>query len=328
MPFGFNSTPFRGEQHPVHGETANRNWTFVKLHRDGPVIELHLRMRTRIRAGQVDKLIRLVEGQNVVYCRHVIDMPSGPMCFAHHAMLRFPDEPKSGLISTSRYVFGQVFPEPVELPENRGYSILKPGAEFSSLACVPTITGEFTDLSSYPDRRGFEDVAQVLNDPDSEFAWSAVSFPTQRYVWFALKNPRVLSGTVFWFSNGGRHYPPWNGRHVGVLGIEEATSYFIYGLKASVHSNPFSKKGFQTALNCASGHPLSVNLISGIAIIPRGFDRVQTIEPHGTGIRLISCSGKYVDVPVDMQFVAETKTLRKQKSLVQAIPLRVGSNIG
>src|SRR5256885_7909802 len=27
MPFGGNSTPYRGERHPIHGETANSRWT-------------------------------------------------------------------------------------------------------------------------------------------------------------------------------------------------------------------------------------------------------------------------------------------------------------
>jgi hypothetical protein len=55
------------------------------------------------------------------------------MNLGHHAMLKFPDQPGSGVVSTSRFVFGQVYTKPVELPENRGYSILKPGAEFNSI---------------------------------------------------------------------------------------------------------------------------------------------------------------------------------------------------
>jgi hypothetical protein len=230
------------------------------------------------------------------------------MSFAHHAMIKFPDEPKSGLVSTSRQIYGQVFPEPVELPENRGYSILKPGAKFDDLARVPMITGDMADLTAYPDRRGFEDIVQILNDPAADLAWSAVSFPGERYAWFTLKDPRVLTGTVFWNSNGGRHYPPWNGRHVNVLGIEEATTYFIYGLKESVEPNPFTKLGVKTAFPFKPGQPLNVNLISGIALTPRGFDRIEQIEPRGDGVRLTSASGKHVDVPVDLKFLYETAT--------------------
>ena len=273
-----------------------------EFRRRGDEVDLRLRLRTQIRPGQVDRLLRLVDGQNNVYCQHVVDL-SGPMSFAHHAMIKFPATPKSGLVRTSPQIFGQVFPEPVELPENRGYSILKPGATFDSLARVPTITGELADLTAFPDRFGYEDVVQILNDPSANMAWSAVSFPAQQFVWFTLKDPRVLTGTVFWSSNGGRHYPPWNGRHVGVLGIEEATTYFIYGLKESVAPNPFTKLGVKTAIQIKTGQPLSVNVISGIALTPRGFDRVEQIEPRGNGVRLTSASGKHVDTPVNLEFM-------------------------
>ena len=46
---------------------------------------------------------------------------TGPTTVGHHAMLKFPDEPGSGVISTSRFVYGQVFPEPVERPDSRGH---------------------------------------------------------------------------------------------------------------------------------------------------------------------------------------------------------------
>jgi hypothetical protein len=303
MPFGGNQTPYRDEKYPLHGETANRAWRLIGASRADDCTELHLRIETNVRSGRVDKLIRLVDGHNVVYSRHVVAVEAGPMCFAHHAMLKFPDEPNCGLISTSPFKFGQVFPEPVEQPENRGYSILKPGAEFDSLANVPTITGEPTDLSSYPARRGYEDAVQILNEPDADFAWTAVSFPKLGYVWFSFKDPRVLTGTLFWITNGGRHYPPWNGRHVNVLGLEELTGYFFYGLHESARDNPFTRRGFKTAFRMDPKRPLAVNMISGVALTPSGFDRVQSIEPYGAGVRLSASSGKRVDVPVDVQFL-------------------------
>ena len=45
---------------------------------------------------------------------------AGPVNPGHHAIIKFPDEPGSGVISTSRFVYGQVCPEPVERPENPG----------------------------------------------------------------------------------------------------------------------------------------------------------------------------------------------------------------
>jgi hypothetical protein len=102
------------------------------------------------------------------------------------------------------------------------------------------------DLSRYPARRGFEDLVMLVSDPDASFSWTAVTFPGQRYVWFAVKDPRVLASTILWLSNGGRHYAPWNSRHVNVMGLEEVTGHFHDGLAESAAENPISRRGYRT----------------------------------------------------------------------------------
>ena len=305
LPFGGNATQFGREKHPVHGETANARWQFRSLETKAGRTCLHLGLTTKIRTGQVDKRIWLVDGHNTVYSQHVVSGMSGPMNLGHHAMLKFPDAPGSGLVSTSRFVYGQVFPEAFELPENRGYSWLKRGAEFTSLAKVPTITGETADLTCYPARRGFEDLVMLVNDAEAPFAWTAVSFPKERYVWFALKDPKVLRETVFWLSNGGRHYPPWNSRHVNVMGLEEVTSYFAIGLAESARKNPISRKGLPTCLTLSAKEPLVVPYIMGVAAIPTGFDRVASIRavPGKCAILLTSANGRRVEAAVDIGFL-------------------------
>ena len=305
MPFGGNSTPFRGEKHPVHGETANARWQFQSLETKAGRSCLHLSLATKVRPGRVDKRISLVEGQNTVYCQHVVSGVSGPMNLGHHAMIRFPEAPGSGRVSTSRFVYGQVFPQAFELPEKLGYSWLQRGAEFKSLQKVPTITGETADLTHYPARRGFEDLVLLVNDAKAPFAWTAVTFPRERYVWFALKDPRVLRETVFWISNGGRHYPPWSSRHVNVMGLEEVTSYFAIGLAESARANPISRKGLPTCLNLSPKTPLVVPYIMGITYIPAGFDRVASIRaaPGNQAILLKSVSGKQAEAAVDLDFL-------------------------
>lgn len=305
LPFGGNGTAFRGERHPVHGETANSTWELEALGSGNGQISLHLSLEPKVRPGRVDKSITLKDGHQAVYCRHIVSGMSGPMSLGHHAMVKFPDRPGSGLLSNSRFLYGQVFPQPTENPECKGYSLLKPGAGFQSLDKVPTITGETTSLASYPARRGFEDIAIVIADPELPFAWTAVSFPEERYVWFALKDPRVLRSTVFWHSNGGRHYAPWNGRHVNVLGIEDVTAYFHLGVAESARPNPLSKKGFTTHLSLTPQKPLMVNYIMGMALTPKGFDRVADILP-GAGrdtITLVSVRGRKVTVPLDLAFL-------------------------
>ena len=305
LPFGGNAAPFGTEQHPAHGETANARWQFCSQETSAGRSCLHLSLQTKVRPGRVDKRIWVVDGQDTIYSQHVVTGMSGPMNLGHHAMLKFPDAPGSGLVSTSRFVYGQVLPQAFELPENRGYSWLKPGAEFKSLQKVPALSGETADLTRYPARRGFEDLVMLVSDAQAPFAWTAVSFPKERYVWFALKDPRVLRETVFWLSNGGRHYPPWNGRHISVMGLEEVTSYFHFGLAESARKNPVSRKGFPTCLVLNPKKPLVIPYIMGVAHIPAGFDRVASIQalPGDRAISLESASGKRANSAVELGFL-------------------------
>ena len=237
LPFGGNAAPYRGEQHPPHGETANRKWSFESFETQGRRTSLSLRLRTKARPGRVDKTIVLVEGHTAVHCRHTVSGMAGAMSFGHHPMLKFPETPGSGVITTSPFVHGQVFPGAFELPENSGYSFLKPGAEFDNLERVPALNGGVADLSRYPARRGFEDLVLMISDTRLPFAWTAVTFPKQRQVWFSLKDPRLLRATIFWISNSGRYYGPWNGRHRNVMGLEDVTSFFHLGLAESARKN-------------------------------------------------------------------------------------------
>ena len=316
LPFGGNQTAFRGEHHPVHGETANAKWN-LESQRAG---YLHLSLRPRVRPSRVDKHIWV---RDAVYCRHVISGLRGPMNFGHHAMLRFPDEPGSGVISTSRFVYGQVLPTVIEKPEERGYQSLKPGAEFSALTKVPLLTGDCTDLSRYPARRGFEDLVMLVNDARQPLAWTAVTFARQRCVWFALKDPRVLRETILWISNGGRHYPPWNGRHVNVMGLEEVTSYFHYGLAESVRRNPVGARGYATCRHFDPAQPVTINYIMAVAPVPAGFDRVIAITPstRRDAVRLRSATGRSVLVPLDVSFLESTQD---QARSVTQLPTRRG----
>jgi hypothetical protein len=282
MPFGGNATPFRGERHPIHGETANAPWR-LEAQRPG---YLHLSLRTKIRPARVDKHIWI---RDAVYCRHVVSGMRGPMNFGHHAMLKFQTP---GVISTSRFVSGQVFPEAFEKPAERGYQSLRPGARFQSLRRVPLLTGGWTDLSRYPARRGFEDLVMLENDPRSRFAWTAVTFPQQRYVWLALKDPRVLGATILWISNGGRHYPPWNGRHVDVMGLEDITGYFHYGLAESVRA--------KRCRQFTPTRPVAINYIMAVVPVPAGFDRVVAVTPVGNAVRLRAASGQTAVAPLDV----------------------------
>ena len=134
-------------------------------------------------------------------------------------------------------------------------------------------------------------------------AWTAVTFPRERHVYFALRNPHILRHTVMWISNGGRHYPPWNGRHTSVMGIEDVTSYFHYGLAESAKPNPLNRRGIPTTIPLAPKKPVTINYIIGVAAVPAGFEAVKSIRPANGGIELVAGSGKRAEASVDLTFL-------------------------
>jgi hypothetical protein len=175
---------------------------------------------------------------------------------------------------------------------------------FRSLERVPLLAGGTTNLARYPARRGYEDLVMLTADPALSFAWNAVAFPLQRYVYFALRDPRVLRHTILWISNGGRHYPPWSGRHTAVMGIEDTMSYFHYGLAESAKPNPLNRRGIPTALTMHPRKPTRISYIFGLAAIPAGFDRVAEIRPTRRGVEFVAASGKRARCAVDLSWLA------------------------
>ena len=304
-PFGGNATPFRGEQHPPHGDSANARWHLVGLTTDASSTTLQLELATSVRPGRIAKAVTLVDGHAALYQRHTLTGMSGPMSVGHHAMLRLPDREGSGLVATSPFVWGQTSPVAIEAPAQRGYTLLDPGAHFETLESVATVQGAPTDLSRYPARRGYEDLVLMASDPGLPLAWTAVTVSDEGYVWFTLKDPRVLRQTILWLSNGGRHYPPWDGRHVNVLGLEEVTSYFHFGLAESAAPNPLSEHGIPT-VHQLDGRPLDVACIAAVAAIPDGFDHVADIVPRAgeEAVTLTSRSGASVTIPLRHSFLA------------------------
>lgn len=284
-PFGGNETSYEGERHPPHGDTANLDWD---LRAEGLSILGDLELRTR--RGHVGKTITLRRGETNLYLAHEISGMSGALNYGHHAMLRF-DSP--GRLYTSPFLRGQVLPTPFENPAQGGYSSLRPGGRFESLCEVTMSDGKVADLSKFPAREGFEDLVMISADPKSLLAWNAVVFPEQGYMWFSLRDPGSLASTVLWHSNGGRHYAPWNGRHRAVLGVEDVTSYFHYGLAESCAPNPVSEEGIPTCVKLRPDQTFHVPYIMGVAPLPSGFEEISAIEPEKDGLKVSGISSAF-----------------------------------
>lgn len=302
-PFGGNATSWGRECHPPHGEPANANWRLISVTRANRATTLHAQLSCAVRRGTIDKRLTLRAGHSAIYCEHTLTGFSGPMSLGTHPCVHVPGPEGAACVSVGGWSWGQVFPGAFENPAGGGYSALKPGAKFRSLRTVPLASGGKTDLSRFPARAGFEDLVMLIGKPGRTLGWSAVTFPQERWVFLQLKNPEVLRHTILWHSNGGRHYSPWNGRHRGVLGLEETTSYFHLGLAESAQANPLNRAGHPTAVTLSPKKPLRVAHVFMVAAIPRGFDIVAEVQPTPDGIVIISGNGRTVRAPLDVGFL-------------------------
>jgi hypothetical protein len=303
--FGANAEVHAGQRLPPHGETANRQWHGIARDETPSGCWSRLAVELPQQGGRCEAITALLNDSCVVYQRHDLTGLSGPINPGHHATLSFPDVFGAGSLSFSRFVHARTYFQPTERPENRGYSLLKPDVQITDLRAVPCIDGSTTDLCRYPARRGFEDIAILCADPTVELGWSAVTFVDQGFAWFALRNTQQLTCTLLWFSNGGRHFPPWNGRHVNVMGIEDVTAFFHEGIAASCRPNMLTQHGVRTCLEPDAAGRLSIPYIQGVAPIPTGFDRVAAIHPlaDGSRITLVAESGAAVTVPCEIDFL-------------------------
>jgi hypothetical protein len=80
----------------------------------------------------------------------------------------------------------------------------------------------------------------------------------------------------------GRDYPPWNGRNVGVLGIEEGRAWSANGYAASAAPNPLSQSGVPTVLDLDPDGTAEVRHVVGALPRPDGWTQIAALEVEAT----------------------------------------------
>lgn len=307
LPFGGNGSPYRGERHPAHGETCGARWSLEGCEREGDRTTLAIRLETKVRSGIVRRMFTLVDGQDVVYCRSIVEGYKGPAPFAHHAILRTSGEERTLLISTSKFFVGRTYPVPSADPVAGEYQSLASDVPFRSLQRVPSIFKNQppSDCSAFPVRRGFGDLLQQFEKPAAGRiapSWVAAVNIAEGWMWFALKDPAMMPGRLFWIENHGRHGVPWNGRN-SCLGIEDGCMYFDRGIVESSRANPINRTGVATSMQFPGNRPVDIRYIQGAVRVPRRFGRVENVEFRPGAAIFHSESGKKVCVPVKYDFL-------------------------
>ena len=306
-PFGANEDPVDGVQHTCHGQPATDPWTLEALDEDAESTTLRLSMETTKLAGRIEKELTLAAGQSVVYCRHTLSGFSAATSLGHHATLAVPDDLGGLRVATSPYRFGMTLPYTVDDtvdPWYVEYHSLAPGERFEDLADVPLAFKDPArgDLTRFPARRGYTDLAAVFHEPSDMPVWTTATVASGGYVWFSLKDVAVQPNLLLWIANRGRHCVPWMSRN-RCLGLEDVCGYFAAGIGPSTQPNLLNEEGIRTATVLSPETPTVVSYIQGAVAIPEGFDVVADVAFGDGEILLRSASGLEVVTPVDWEFV-------------------------
>ena len=137
---------------------------------------------------------------------------------------------------------------------------------------------------------------------EQPFAWTAAVL--DGCVWFSLKNPADFPATLFWISNGGRREAPWDGRHLGRLGLEEGCSHFADNVTSS-REDRLGGENIPTTRSFSRDEVVSLRIVQAVTAIPADFGAVVSIVPGGSeDVTITSDTGATVEVAVNWRFTA------------------------
>ena len=195
--------------------------------------------------ARVLKELTLRDGHPFLYQRHIFEGGAGALPVANHAMVRLPTGAR---ISYSPKRWAETPTAPLEGdPQARA---LDPRLSRPLDRPQPFPARRWRHrrpdlLSDRPGPRGFCDAGRSRRLAARLVGRDA---PGEGDMALMLKNPARLPVTMLWYSNGGRSYAPWNGRHRDVLGVEDGCTWSLYGHAASIARNALSDIGIPTAL--------------------------------------------------------------------------------
>lgn len=288
-PFGVNDL----EPGPIHGWAANSRWELLE---EGEGT-LDLRLERAVMGAEITKSLRLGRHAPVLCQLHRIVGGQGRLPVAHHPMVHMA---AGGRFSTSAKRLALTPEVPLEPGRNR----LSSPARGEDLSAFPAVDGSTVDLHSLPIAEGCEDFILLVEAEENRLGWSAVVREAEDDVVLFLKDPATLPVTMLWHSNGGRDYAPWDGRHTGVLGIEDGCAPGAGGHSAVTRPNAVSAAGVADALDLAPGREHRIAHATLAFPRPDGWREVSGITLKEGRLRVVDVSGGTLEFEADPAFAA------------------------
>lgn len=296
-PFAANDV----EDAPLHGWPANSPWDIVESDAGHDSATGLYRLRKTVFGATVEKRLTLRRDHPFLYETHSFVGGEGMIPVANHAMAALPAGGRLAFSPKRRIETPATALEP---DPAQGRSVLAYPATTTDPTRVALRGGGVADITRFPFAERHDDFAMLIEAPGHVLGWCSASRPATRDAVLSLKNPQDFPVTFLWWSNGGRDYSPWNGRHTDVLGIEEGRSFSLGGHRASAARNPLSEAGIPTALSLVPNSRVEVRNVIGAIALPDSGDSVAAVTDEGSTLCVRFVNGTGRAVPFDSDFLA------------------------
>lgn len=285
---------------PPHGWPANSSWSHLETtRRDGQTMA-RFRLDRPALGAELVKELRLVDGHPFLYQRHVFTGGSAAgFPVANHAMLSLKN---GGSLSFSPKRWWETPASGLETDPTRGRSLLAYPAKAQDPARFPLAAGGEADLTRYPFGSRQEDFVIGVEAAGRTLGWTTVARPDEADLFISLRNAALLPMTMLWFSNGGRDYAPWSGRHVGVLGVEEGINRAHLGHSALQAPNALDAAGVPSGFRLEPGGTAEVRHVIGSIPWPHAGAAAE-LDPAAGGLMLRAADGAATAVACDLAFL-------------------------
>lgn len=286
------------EDAPGHGWPANSPWAVTSSSAINGGWRATLRLARPVLGAVIEKTLTLRDNHPFLYQEHRIIGGSGELPVAHHVMSIMAH---GGRLAFSPKRFAETSANPLEPDPARGRYRLRYPARAEDVHRFPGRDGSTIDLALYsPDER-CEDFVILVEQIDNLLGWTALHREREGDVVLVMKNPRDLPVTMLWYSNGGRDYAPWNGRHLGVLGIEDGRT--AVGHRQSIERNSLKDAGVPTSFKLQPEGVITFRHVMGALPLQ---DLPEAVMQHPDSL-VLSQDGNEVRVPFDERFLAQKR---------------------
>jgi hypothetical protein len=283
---------------PSHGWSANSPWSVVESRPTSDGAFARFRLDRTILGATIEKTLTLRNGHPFLYQEHALIGGEGELPVAHHAMTHMA---AGGALAFSPKRLAFTPDIPLEPDPSRGRYALAYPASSADLTKFPDRACNNRDLTRYlPDNRA-EDFVTLVEADHGGPGWTAVARHAERDLVLVLKDPEVLPVTMLWLSDGGRDYFPWNGRHTGVLGIEDGRT--SVGHAASIGDNKLKRMGLPTTFVLQPAGEVRFRQVIGVAALAATTEAPSDVRIEGGKLLAGWASGDIVELPYDHTFL-------------------------